>query len=162
MVNWKMHLISIIVSALICSIISQLIANEKRKSLIHMISGTILAISILYPLSGIRLNDLLMMPFPEKNSAEYYIAEGKKTALEAQERFIKEACEAYVLNEAQAPESKVMVKFTLNTDLIPVFAELIGEVDTDMQVRLENILAEDLDIPKENQKWIWNQESNSS
>lgn len=160
--NWKTYLFSIIVCTLSCSILSQLVSNGKRKALMRLITGTAIAVSILYPLSGMSLKDLFTIPLPKKNAAEYYIAEGENTALEAQEKLIKDACETYILDKAKTLGSNIVVEVALNTELIPDFVELRGEVDTDLQLQLEKILTADLGIPKENQKWIWNQESNSS
>lgn len=160
--NWKTYLFSIIVIALSFSLLSQLITNGKKKALMRLITGTAMAVSILYPLSGINLKNLLVIPIPKKNAAEYYISEGKKTASEAQEKFIEDACEAYILDKAKALGSNIVAEVSLNTDLIPSFAELHGEVDANVQLQLEKILTADLGITKENQKWIWNQESNSS
>jgi hypothetical protein len=52
------------------------------------------------------------------------------------------------------------VDIFLNEDLLPEFAELTGDVAPQVQAQLQRILTTDLGIPKENQKWIRNQESN--
>jgi predicted dehydrogenase len=91
-----------------------------------------------------------------------YIAEGEKTALEAQERIITESCEAYIENRAKALGADVQVNVRLNRDQIPDLAEIRGNPGPEIQMQLQEILSEDLGIPKENQSWIWHQENSSS
>lgn len=157
----KAYIYSILVCALDCGILASLISSSKRKKLIHLISGTVLAISILRPLSQIdpdfSLDILLSVP----SSTDYYISEGKEAALDAKKESIEEACTAYILNRAQTLGTEISVHFFLNEDLIPYLVEIQGNVDSDAQMQLENILSTDLGIPKENQKWIWQQEDSS-
>lgn len=160
--TWKQYVFSIVVCSLSCGILSQIISDTKRKALIHLISGAVLAISILRPLSRINPEDFRHVPDLDQFSADYYIAEGKQTSLEALERRIKDSCEAYILDKAKELGTEIIADISLNEDLIPVFVEISGEADPNVQTELQKILTTDLGIPKENQKWIWNQESNSS
>jgi len=160
--SWKQYVFSLIVCALSCGIISQIISDTKRKALMHLVCGTVLAISILRPLSKINLEELLYIPSLNQISADHYIADGEKTATEARARYIKASCETYILDKAKTLGADVMVQISLNEDLLPVFVEMRGEADPNVQMELQKILTTDLGIPKENQKWIWNQESNSS
>ena len=153
---------SIIVCILSTSILTQIVSNTKRKKLIRMISGIFLAISIFRPLSQINWEFLWNIASQSHFSADSYIEEGKKTALSAQETIIKDACKAYILDEAKKMGAKITVEFSLNEDLLPVSAEINAEVDPSVQIQLQNILTEDLGIPKENQIWTWYQENNSS
>ena len=162
MESWKSYLFSLVVCAFICGILSQIISDGKRKELLRLISGTVLAIVLLQPLSGINLEQLLQVPFQNLNAADTYIAEGEQIASEAQERIIEDICEAYILDKAKALGANIMVEISLDHDRIPVFAEMYGAAEADVQLQLQEILTTDLGIPKENQKWIWNQESSSS
>lgn len=160
--SWKSYLYSIIVCVFVCGILSRVISDGRRNALLRLISGTVLAVVLLQPLSGIRLEELLHVPVQNRQAADGYIAEGQQIASQAQERIIEELCEAYILEKAKALGMNITVEISLDQDGCPVFAEMYGEAHPDAQLQLREILTEDLGIPKENQQWIWNQESSSS
>lgn len=160
--GWKQYLFSLIVCAFSCAVASQMISDPKRKALIRLISGTILTIAILRPLSQVSLEGLLLAPLLDQYAADLCIAAGEETAAEARAEYIKGSCEAYILDKAKALGAEITVQFLLEGNQVPVFAEIEGEFTPNVQMQLQNILTEDLGIPKENQKWIWNQESKSS
>lgn len=162
MAGWKQYIFSLIVCAFSCAVVSQMISDPKRKALIRLICGIILTISILRPFSQMRLEDLFQIPFLDQNAADLCIADGEETAAEARAEYIKASCEAYILDKAKALGAEITVQFLLEGNQIPAFAEIEGAFTPDVQMQLQNILTEDLGIPKENQKWIWNQESKSS
>jgi len=58
--------------------------------------------------------------------------------------------------------AEITAKVSLDEALTPVFVEIGSENALTIQNELQTILTTDLGIPKENQKWIWNQENNSS
>ena len=160
--SWKAYLLAVISCGLICGVLLQLVSDSHTKKLLQMICGVVAGISLLGPLSGIRLQDWYQADFPTMVSGHAYIAEGEKTALEAQERIITESCEAYIENRAKALGADVQVNVRLNRDQIPDLAEIRGNPGPEIQMQLQEILSEDLGIPKENQTWIWNQENSSS
>lgn len=160
--SWKAYLLAVISCGLICGVLLQLVSDSHTKKLLQMICGVVAGISLLRPLSGIRLQDWYQADFPAMASGHAYIAEGEKTAQEAQERIITESCEAYIENRAKALGADVQVNVRLNRDQIPDLAEIRGNPGPEIQMQLQEILSEDLGIPKENQSWIWNQENSSS
>lgn len=158
----KAYIYSVIVCILIASILTQMVSCSRHKKLIRLICGVYLAISIFRPISQINLTTLWNRSSLRQFSADTYIAEGKKTAQEARETIIKDACEAYILDKAKTLGAEISIEFSLNEELYPVFAEIHAETDPAVQRQLQNILTTDLGIPKESQAWIWYQESNSS
>lgn len=160
--GWKQYLFSLIICAFCCAVVSQMISDPKRKALIRLLSGTILTISMLRPLSQVRLEDLFPVPFLDQNAADLCIASGEETAEKARAEYIKASCESYILDKAKALGAEITVHFLLEENQVPAFVEVEGAFTPNVQMQLQNILTEDLDIPKENQKWIWNQEGKSS
>ncbi len=160
--SWKQYAFSLIVCAFLCGIVTQIVSDTRHKKLIRLSCGVVIGISIVSPLSQLDLKSLLCIPDWNSYAVESYIAEGQKTASEARGRYIKSACEAYILDKAMTLEADVTAQVFLNEELIPVFVEMEGESDPDVKMELERILSEELGIPKENQKWTWNQESNLS
>ena len=161
MEGWKQYVISIIGCCLICGTVLQMLSESKGKSLLRLICGMILGITLLGPLSGIRPEDLQLFTWPCP-SPEPYITDGERTAQQIRAEYIKAACEAYILDKAEILGAEIGIQITLNAEQIPISAKLSGEGSDDAQSRLQQILIRDLGIPKENQEWTWNQENNSS
>lgn len=160
--SWKQYVLSIITCAFICGILSQIISDTKRKALMRLVFGTVLAIFLLRPFSDINIENVLERSLLDQTAANLFIAEGEKTAAEAKTEYIKASCEAYILDKAAKLGTEVSAEIFLDHNLMPTFAEIEGALTPDLQMQLQTILTDDLGIPKENQSWIWNQEANSS
>lgn len=160
--DWTAWAYSVIACALACSIVSQIDSGSKRKEILRLLCGIVLGISILYPFTKVNPEDLLQFSQWDPAGAEAYIAEGEKMAAQARMDSIKASCETYILNRARDLGADIQAEISLNDEGIPVFAELHGEPDSDTQCRMQAIITAELGIPKENQKWIWKQENNSS
>lgn len=158
--SWKQYILTLIIWAFSCGIISQILSETKSKELIRLVCGIIMTILILRPLSGIDLESLLEIPFVDMTGAEAYVAEGEHAAFQQQERCISSACETYILDKARNLGAEICADVSLNEELLPVSAVIRGEVPQDIQTQLQEILTMDLGIPKENQQWIWNPEKN--
>lgn len=152
--SWKQYLFSLIICSFGFCVFAQIISDPRRKELLHLVSGIVLAILILRPLSGINPGELIRFYLPTDTESVAYVKKGEKTATEARAEYIKTACEAYILETAKKLGADIRVEFSLNKELIPTSAIIRGDVDIGVQNRLQNILMIDLGIPKENQKWI--------
>ena len=159
---WEQYLLSILICTLTCGIISQILMDTKRKKLVRMICGIVIAISIFYPLTKVKLEKYMQFPDADWNEADYYISAGKKLSLTEQEKSIKAYCETYILDKAKQLDTEIEVEIILNEEKVPCFAEIHYAGDSKIQSELQTILEADLGISKENQKWIRNQENNSS
>lgn len=160
--NWKQYAFSIILCALYCSTISDLITDSREKKIIQLITGTMMSILVLRPLSGIELEKIMLSDWDIQNSASAYISMGEAAANNAQQQYIKDACEAYISSKAEALGTGVVASVQLDENMVPVYAVMQGTNDLTVRHQLENILETELGITKENQKWIWNQENDSS
>jgi len=96
---------------------------------------------------------------PLYNLAKKLIAEGKKVTVILG---FNTKSEVFLEEDYKALGADVTVQISLDEKLVPVFAEINGGADPEVQGELQDILMTDLGIPKENQKWIWNPENNSS
>ena len=151
---WRQYVLSLIICSLSCWIISQIVSDSMHKELMHLVSGTILAIMILYPLSGIDLKAILYDRIPNIAMSTQFIEDGKTIAADAKAEYIKASCEAYILDKAEILGAVIEAEVALDDDMIPCYAIITGDIDSVVQNQLQNILAADLGIPKENQKWI--------
>lgn len=161
MEGWKQYVIGVIGCCLICGTVSRILSDSRGKEMLRMICGMILGITLLGPLSGIRPESLLLSPWPDRSPGQY-IADGEETANRIRSEYIKAACEAYILDKAEALGADIRAEILLGDGLIPASAVLSGRGSSHAQSCLEEILMTDLGIPKENQTWIWDQGNNSS
>lgn len=157
--SWKQYIYAVILCVCICSVITQMISDSRQKSLIRMICGVILAITVLHPLSRLGWEDLLSSYDWDPDSAQYWIDRGEDLAWETAAEVIKSSCETYILEKAELLGADIDVQISLNKDQIPVSAVITGKFGSDQQRQLQNILTTDLGLPKENQTWTWNQEN---
>ena len=162
MMFWKQYFLSILICSLICGIVSQLVTQAPKKKMMQLLSGIVLALSVLTPLTKGNFADSLCIPDWDWNGADFYTAEGKKIAAAEKERYIKAFCEAYILDKAKSFGTEVTVCVSLDEMLIPIFAEVHYDGSIEDQTQLQNSIATDLGIPKENQTWIWNQQNSNS
>lgn len=160
--NWKQYVFSIIVTACICGVLTQILSEAKCKAAVQLVCGTVLAIIILQPLSRMNFDALTPSSFWEENAADGYILAGERTAEKARAEYIKTACEAYILDRAKALGENLQIQIFLNKDYLPESVEIKGAFDLAEQAELQSILTTEFGIPKENQIWIWNQENNGS
>lgn len=159
---WKSYVYSILVCLFCCAVVSQMLQDGRRKALLQFLCGTAVAITVLRPLTGLDLTQFLTLSDWETFAADAYVAEGEAAAGKERGMRIKQTCEAYILDKAKALGADLQICITLNQQQIPVFAEIQGQLQQSVQMALQEILMRDLGIPKENQRWTWNQENSSS
>lgn len=159
---WKQYLLSVLICTLICGVVSQILVDTKRKQLVQMICGIVIAISIFYPLTKVKLEKYMQFSDMDWNEADYYVSAGEKLSFTEREKCIQSTCETYILDKAKQLDTEIEVEIILNEEKVPCFAEIHYAGDSKIQSELQTILETDLGISKENQKWIRNQENNSS
>lgn len=152
---------TIIICALSCGIISEITSDIKGKTILRLVCGTLFAIILLRPLTRINLSEMIQIPEIGEYDAESFLREGKNMASKTKQTYIKEACEAYILDKAKVLDGDIHAKVKLNEEMIPFSVEILEKGETSIQSQLGTILSNDLGIPKEYQTWIWNQEDNN-
>lgn len=161
MVWWKQYALSIICCVLLCGIITHIVSDLRYKKLIQLICGTLLAVTLLKPLSS-----TVSVDFPEwdlnRFAPDDYVNAGKLAALREQEECIQTLCESYISNKAKDLGAVATAEILLNEKLQPNSARVFVQSGSEHRRNLERILEEDLGITKENQVWILNQEESSS
>ena len=159
---WKQYLLSILICALICGAVSQILMDTKRRQLVRMICGIVIAISIFYPLTKVKLEKYIQIPDADWIEADYYISAGEKLSFMEQEKCIQTYCETYILDKAKELDAEIAVEIYLDEEKVPRFVQIECAAPSKVQNELQRILETDLGIAKENQKWISNQEKSSS
>lgn len=155
---WKEYILDILVVSISISIFLQILPDSGKKELLHLLSGILLAVVILMPLSEIRLNDFLDLTQYQPESSDYLLARGTETADEAKRQYITERYEAYILDKAKALGAEILPIVQVDETFLPIFAEIQGDLEPQVQKKLEQMLVLDMGITKENQRWIGNPE----
>lgn len=156
------YIISVIVCTLCCGLISSMTSGSGQEKLIHFICGVIVVVTVLRPISAIELPSLSACLDDYRYSAQEYVHIGENLTKAEQERYIKEACEAYICSVAEDLVADISVHVQVDTNLMPAAAEITGRFNGEVRNEMEHILETDLGITKENQLWIMNQEDSSS
>ena len=159
MAHWQQYLYSVIATSLCCAIVVRLLTGTKRKERMRLICGVIMAMTILRPLTDIDLEQVLQMPVQDLDCGESYIAEGEQAAAEALQTGIKASCEAYILDKAKALGAEILPVVRVDEMFLPVYAEIQGNLEPQVQKTLEQMLVLDMGITKENQRWTGNPEN---
>lgn len=155
---WKGYILDILVASITASIFLQILPDSSKKELLHLLCGILLTVVILMPLSDIRLNDFLDLTQYMPESSDYLLEHGTETAEEAKRQYITDRCEAYILDKAKALDAEILPFVQVDEIFLPVYAEIQGELEPQVQKKLEQMLMLDLGITKENQRWIGNPE----
>lgn len=149
----QQYLFSIICTALLCGILSSLTQKGIIKSILSLLCGCILTVSVIRQLGSIQWESIWETTFPYKDQAKEATAIGTEMAYDATAAIIKEKTEAYILEKADSLNAELTVMVTVSTENIPESAFLEGEISPNVRKKLEAILETDLGITKENQIW---------
>ena len=150
------YLYSILVAALVCSVVQLFPLSGTAKELTKLLCGLVMTVSVLSPL---RKYDSVNLPntiFDISSDAQFIATEGEWSARNAMAAIIKEACDAYIQNKAAELDTAVTCCVQITDDLLPtpVSATITGTVSSQIRTQLEAILTTDLGIAKENITWI--------
>ena len=151
------YLLSVIATAIICSVIISF-ADKKSGSgtMIRMLCGLFLSITMIYPLVDLKAKDIASYFNTIEIASDDVVTDGKIAANEAVSALIKEQTESYILDKASSLGLSLTVSVCVEGDDIPspVSVTLQGNASAYLKQKLSNLIQEDLAIPKERQKWI--------
>ena len=153
----RQYLLSVIAAAIICSVI---ISFTDKKSgsgtMIRMLCGLFLSVTMIYPLVDVKLDDISSYFYSIEVASDDVVTDGKIAANEAVSSIIKEQTEAYILDKASSLGLSLTVSVCVEGDDIPlpVSVTLQGNASAYLKQKLCAFIQDDLAIPKEQQKWI--------
>ena len=150
----RQYLLSVILTAVICSLLPDLLPDGGPRMVLKTVCGIVLTAAVLSPLGDLSLElpcDLASI----RESAARAAAEGEKLAGEATADGIAARAEAYILDKAalKDPDIRVELKLEKNPPYRPVAAAVSGVVTPEGRSTLEKILATEFEIPKEALTW---------
>lgn len=157
MASLRQYLIGVTASAIICGIVKS-ISNEKTLSgaILRLIAGIVMTVTVLSPVVDLKLGDLPVLSGDLLAQASAAAEAGENLASAEINAIIKDRVQAYILDKAAAFGAALQVEVTMPDDgsRLPEAVTLYGSVAPYAKVRLQRIIAEDLQIAKEKQQWI--------
>ena len=150
------YVLTIIIVAFVCSILSDLIQNPASAAIIHMISGMILAITIFVPISNADLSSYLNFDISVMDEASAAVNEGIAKSQDVLYASIKQETESYIQEKAAAMGTQISAKVSLSNDDLPVPVSVVmsGAISPAVKQKLQDLMETQLGITKENTQWI--------
>ena len=153
----RQYLLSVTVAAILCGITKSLWSEKTvTGSILRLAAGVIMTVTVLSPVVRLNLAELPELTYDFVRQAKAAAAFGDEMALAEKSAIIKEQTQAYILDKAAALGADLEVDVTLADDgsCRPETAVLEGRISPYAKARLQSIIAEDIQIAKENQQWI--------
>lgn len=156
MENIRQYLLSLIASAIICSVVISIIGNKNTLSpVIKLLAGLFIIYTALAPWAKLRLDGLLSYFDDLKLEASVSVSKGSNSAVQATASIIKNQTEAYILDKASSMGAEITVEVIVQetTPPTPCYVEIEGTLAPYHKQRLEQVVINELGIPKENLSW---------
>lgn len=149
----KQYIFSVVLTALVCGILSSIIPGSK--SWMKLLCGLVMTLTLVKPFSQIQDIDFDIFGDGLHQDGTYWSAQGEKITQNAMSDIITNNTEAYIMDKAKELGAHVEVEVSLNHDTIPVpiSALLSGDAAPYVRLQIESCIIEDLGIPKENIRW---------
>ena len=154
------YIISVVAAAIICAIIQSLtLKNTAGTSIIKLLCGVFLAITVIAPLKSFQFEDITEKINILQADAKEYTNEGITAAVSERNAIIKKQTEAYVTNRAESIGLDILVSVQLSDQDMPLpeEIEITGSASPYKKEQLNNYISQDIGIAKENIIWISNQ-----
>lgn len=152
----RQYIISVAAAAILCGIVKGFhFGDGAATALIRLIGGVFLALVVVSPLSGMKIENFLNFTWDYSLDADAAVASGEAMTRDTFASVIKSNTEAYILDKATGMGAALEVEVSLSDEMppVPVGARLSGDVSPYIKARLETMLVEELGISKENQIW---------
>ena len=148
------YVVSITAAALICGILLSVCREGTARSVIRLVCGIFLTITALSPMTDLSVPDFSV--FASDHLAEGHAAasRGENQAKEETQERIRQHLEAYILDKASLVDAEITADILLSESGYPETVRLAGAVSDTAKQQLQEIITNDLGIPKENQQWI--------
>lgn len=153
MVLLRAYILRVVTAAMISGLVMAMTQSGSFASVIRLVCGIFLGAVVLQPLAGgIPEISLNWTENTTREGAEL-ASEGSQAAQSAMADIITGELEAYILDKAADLDVSLEVDVSLDDDLLPAAVTIRGKILTSVKGKLEQLLEEELGIPKENQTW---------
>lgn len=157
MESFGAYILSVAAGAMICTAATALLKNCGNSStVLKLVCGVIMAVIVIRPLDGILLPDLQGYILDLEGSTAAAVQAGTEQRYLLLNDRITEQTQAYILDKAESlgMTLEVSVELDQGTVPVPVRITLIGKASPSAKAALQEFIAENLGIGKEDQVWI--------
>lgn len=150
------YLLSVTGAAMVSAVVLRLLEGKgSAAALGKMLTGIFLALTVIGPITQVRLSDVAQLLPDISVDAQAAVAEGEAAAKNALAESISTQLEAYILDKAAQLGVTLTVEVELSEDAIPVPVRirLQGNISPYAKTRLQSIIRDDLGLDKEKQIW---------
>lgn len=151
----RSYLLSVTAAALLCSIAHRFLGNKGVGNGARFLTSVFLVLTVLQPLGKKDLLFLDQFRLELSSASDAAIAEGKDNSQKAMAQIIKKEAAAYILEKAKELHLSVQVTVEVSDDPLPVpiGVKISGQTTPYSKIQLQNMIEQQLGIPKENQRW---------
>lgn len=152
----KQYLLTVTAASILCGILVTLLGKKSASgSIVKVLCGLFLSVSVVAPWAKIQLLDLATYTDNLQLEASQYAANGENTASEELAAIINQQTQAYILDKADSLGLDIAVEVTLNDQEppVPYTVVITGSAAPYAKEVLSQFIANDLSVPKERQKW---------
>lgn len=156
MENVRQYLLSLIASAIICAVATSIVGKKGALApVVKLLAGLFIIYTALAPWAKLRLDGLLFYFNDLKLEGSVSASNGSDSAVQAAAAIIKNQTEAYILDKASSLGANIAVNVIMQgtTPPTPCYVEIKGTLSPYHKQRLEQIIINELGIPKENLSW---------
>lgn len=152
----RSYLLSVTAAALICSMVTKLVHKGTVGTVMKLLTGICMALTVVSPLVDIRLDGLKDLTVDVSQAASKAAAAGENLARQELETIITAQTQAYILDKAEELGLSLSVEVVLSGESYPVPAgvKLEGNASPYARMVLSDYITEKLGISAEDQKWI--------
>lgn len=149
------YVLTVIIVSLICSILSGLVNTSAMRTLIRLVCGIILTMTIVRPLWKIDLSVPQSIGTGLTDVAASAAEEGSAAARDAWEAYIIRETQTYIQNTAAQWNAEITAEIKLSREdpPVPEWIVLSGSISPYAKAQLENRLQKELGLTKENLEW---------
>ena len=149
-------MLRIVAAAMVCAAVRSLLSKKSAIGRITtLISGILMAITILAPIGTITFSGISDFWEDLSSDADYYVQEGISLIEKQEVDIIKSQSEAYILDKANRMGLQIAVEVELDEHNrnIPCGVVITGNISPYGQTQLGSYIEDTLGIAKENQIW---------
>ena len=149
----RTYLLSLILTSLMGTVLTELLREGTVKSLLKALWGLVLGLQILSPLADFTPELSLTLPDLRQEAASA-AARGEALASDALREVICTDAEAYIQDKGAALGADLQPEVIVNDAPVPVSVTVRGTFTREQMTALQELIRQQLGIPKEDQTWI--------
>lgn len=152
----RQYLLTIVAAAIVCSVVTNIVGkNGANAAVVKLLTGLFLAVTVISPWTKMQIIDFSAYADGLSAQAEDAAAYGESIANEEMSAIIKSRTEAYILDKAASLGLDLTVEVTVSgsNPPQPYTVTIHGAAAPYAKQQLQNMIANDLGIPEENQLW---------